>query len=171
MNSSFKTSTSWTPPDAKPRRPSARHPVRDLRHRRTVRAGHRRNRTHAPRPRRHRRPRRRSPGAGQHSNPALLRTPWPAARARASEMHFSISRLAANNPLTGFCHNAIGQFNVVCDMQSCRTRCRGFSTSRLCIGWPPGDDRGSFRLFLRKTGSLAIETPRLPGRSAVCFAA
>ena len=48
-------------------------------------------------------------------------------------MHFSISRLAANNPLTGFCHNAIGQFNVVCDMQSCRTRCRGFSTSRLCI--------------------------------------
>ena len=27
MNSSFKTSTSWTPPDAKPRRPSARHPV------------------------------------------------------------------------------------------------------------------------------------------------
>jgi len=32
MNSSFKTSTSWTPPDAKPRRPSARHPVRDLRH-------------------------------------------------------------------------------------------------------------------------------------------
>ena len=60
MNSSFKT-TSWTPPDAKRRRPSARHPVRDLRHRRTVRAGHRRNRTHAPRPRRHRRPRRRSP--------------------------------------------------------------------------------------------------------------
>ena len=37
MNSSFKTSTSWTPPDAKPRRPSARHPVRDLRHRRTER--------------------------------------------------------------------------------------------------------------------------------------
>ncbi len=27
------------------------------------------------------------------------------------------------------------------------------------------------RLFRRKTGSLATETPRLPGRSAVCFAA
>src|SRR6476661_5119127 len=27
------------------------------------------------------------------------------------------------------------------------------------------------QLFRRKTGSLATETPRLPGRSAVCFAA
>ena len=43
------------------RRPSARHPVRELGHRRTVRARHRRHRAHAPGPRRHRRPRRRSP--------------------------------------------------------------------------------------------------------------
>jgi len=47
----------------------------------------------------------------------------------------------------------------------------GFITSRLCLGWSRGDARGSPRLFRRKTGSLATETPRLPGRSAVCFAA
>jgi len=47
----------------------------------------------------------------------------------------------------------------------------GFITSRLCLGWSRGDARGSPRLFRRKTGSLAIETPRLPGRSAVCSAA
>ena len=48
----------------------------------------------------------------------------------------------------------------------------GFITSRLCIGWPRGDARGSFHSYsARKTGSLATETPRLPGRSAVCFAA
>ena len=39
MNSSFKTSTSWSPPDAKPRRPSARHTLRVLGHRRTSERG------------------------------------------------------------------------------------------------------------------------------------
>ena len=48
----------------------------------------------------------------------------------------------------------------------------GFITSRLCLGWSRGDARGSFPSYSpRKTGSLATETPRLPGRSAVCFAA
>ena len=79
-------------------------------------------------------------------------------------MHFSISRLAANNALKGFCHNAIGQFNVVCDMQGClarRTgRCRGFSTSRLCIGWPRGDAQGSFRSYSHaKRGASPLRLP------------
>ena len=61
------------------------------------------------------------------NDPAIGYNIWPRWMPghRASEMHFSISRLTANNPLKGFCHNAIGQFNVVCDMQGCLARRTG----------------------------------------------
>ena len=35
----------------------------------------------------------------------------------------------ANNPLKGFCHNAVEQFDVLCDMQSCLARRTGSDAS------------------------------------------
>ena len=42
------------------------------------------------------------------NDPAIGYNIWPRWMPghRASEMHYSISRLRANNPLKGFCHNA-----------------------------------------------------------------
>jgi hypothetical protein len=43
---------------------------------------------------------------------------------------------------------------------SYRTRCLGFITSRLCIGWPRGDARGSFRGYSdAKRGASPLRLP------------
>ena len=43
---------------------------------------------------------------------------------------------------------------------SYRTRCLGFITSRLCIGWPRGDARGSFHSYSHaKRGASALRLP------------
>ena len=100
------------------------------------------------------------------NDPAIGYNIWPRWMPghRASEMHFSISRLAANNPLKGFCHNAraiqCGVRYAKLPRASDRTRCPGFSTSRLCIGWPRGDARGSFRSYSHaKRGASPLRLP------------